>query len=118
MLKRLIEVSLPLKEASERSAREKSIRHGHISALRICWERRPLAGCRSGAGDTAVTPNESVKAGRFSKDYWLYVVLNRKTKPEFYMVQDPARKLNPREEMSVVRYVVGQKDWSQAAGRE
>ena len=31
MLKRLIEVALPLKEVSEQSAREKSIRHGHIS---------------------------------------------------------------------------------------
>jgi hypothetical protein len=28
MLKRLIEVALPLKEVSEQSAREKSIRHG------------------------------------------------------------------------------------------
>ena len=33
MLKRLIEVALPLKEVSEHSAREKSIRHGHISTL-------------------------------------------------------------------------------------
>ena len=33
MLKRLIEVALPLKEVSEQSAREKSIRHGHISTL-------------------------------------------------------------------------------------
>ncbi len=42
MLKRLIEVALPLKEVSEQSAREKSIRHGHISTLHIWWARRPL----------------------------------------------------------------------------
>ena len=47
MLKRLIEVSLPLKEVSEQSAREKSIRHGHISTLHIWWARRPLAACRA-----------------------------------------------------------------------
>ena len=47
MLKCLIEVALPLKEVSEQSAREKSIRHGHISTLHIWWARRPLAACRA-----------------------------------------------------------------------
>ncbi len=47
MLKRLIEVAMPLKEVSEQSAREKSIRHGHISTLHIWWARRPLAACRA-----------------------------------------------------------------------
>jgi adenine-specific DNA methylase len=47
MLKRFIEVALPLKEVSEQSAREKSIRHGHISTLHIWWARRPLAACRA-----------------------------------------------------------------------
>src|SRR3954470_22673907 len=47
MLKRLIEVALPLKEVSEQSAREKSIRHGHISTLHIWWALRPLAACRA-----------------------------------------------------------------------
>jgi len=46
-LRRLIEVALPLKEVSEQSAREKSIRHGHISTLHIWWARRPLAACRA-----------------------------------------------------------------------
>src|ERR1700687_2087549 len=47
MLKRLIEVALRLKEVSEQAAREKSIRHGHISTLHIWWARRPLAACRA-----------------------------------------------------------------------
>jgi len=46
-VKRLIEVALPLKEVSDDSAREKSIRHGHISTLHIWWARRPLAACRA-----------------------------------------------------------------------
>jgi adenine-specific DNA methylase len=47
MLKRLIEVALPLKEVSEQSAREKSIRQGNISTMHIWWARRPLAACRA-----------------------------------------------------------------------
>lgn len=46
-MKRLIEVALPLREISEESSREKSIRHGHISTLHIWWARRPLAACRA-----------------------------------------------------------------------
>jgi putative DNA methylase len=45
MLKRLIEVAVPLREASAQSAREKSIRHRHISTLHIWWARRPLTAC-------------------------------------------------------------------------
>jgi len=45
--KRLIEVSLPLEAISAQSAREKSIRHGHISTLHIWWARRPLAAMRA-----------------------------------------------------------------------
>jgi hypothetical protein len=63
----------------------------------------------------ALTPNEWIKAQRFGKDYWLYVVVNCKGKPELFLIQDPASKLSPKEEVSVVRYVVGHKDWKQAA---
>jgi len=45
--KRLIEVDFPLKEVSKESAREKNIRHGHISTLHIWWARRPLAASRA-----------------------------------------------------------------------
>jgi putative DNA methylase len=45
--KKLIEVALPLKAINEASAREKSIRHGHPSALHLWWARRPLAAARA-----------------------------------------------------------------------
>jgi adenine-specific DNA methylase len=45
--KSFIEVSFPIKEVSEESAREKNIRHGHISTLHIWWARRPLASSRA-----------------------------------------------------------------------
>lgn len=45
--KKLIEVALPLEAINTASAREKSIRHGHPSALHPWWARRPLAACRA-----------------------------------------------------------------------
>ncbi|RLI71550.1 hypothetical protein DRO97_09760 [Archaeoglobales archaeon] len=44
-----IEETFPVKEISEESAREKNIRHGHISTLHIWWARRPLASSRATA---------------------------------------------------------------------
>lgn len=44
---RFIEKTFPIKEVSEESAREKNIRHGHISTLHIWWARKPLASSRA-----------------------------------------------------------------------
>ncbi|HOL20500.1 MAG TPA: DUF1156 domain-containing protein [Candidatus Hydrogenedens sp.] len=41
--KRFIEESFPVKEVGIESAKEKNIRHGHISTLHIWWSRKPLA---------------------------------------------------------------------------
>ncbi len=46
-MRRFIEESFPIKEISEESAKEKNIRHGHISTLHIWWARRPLASSRA-----------------------------------------------------------------------
>lgn len=56
--RRLIEHRLPLEEISEASAREKSIRHGHISTLHIWWARRPLAASRAAVFGTLVPDTE------------------------------------------------------------
>ena len=45
--KSFIEADFPVKEVSEESAREKNIRHGHISTLHIWWARKPLASSRT-----------------------------------------------------------------------
>jgi len=70
---------------------------------------------RAGDGGVALTPNEWIKAQRFGQDYWSYVVVHCKTNPQLYLIQDPASKLHPKEDVSVVRYMVGQGDWKQAA---
>ena len=44
---KLIEVALPLDDINRAAAREKSIRHGHPSALHPWWAPRPLAAVRA-----------------------------------------------------------------------
>jgi hypothetical protein len=47
--RRFIEEAFPVREVSVESAKEKNIRHGHISTLHIWWARRPLASSRATA---------------------------------------------------------------------
>ncbi len=53
--RRFIEESFPVREVSRYSAKEKNIRHGHISTLHIWWARRPLSASRATAY-AALTP--------------------------------------------------------------
>lgn len=49
MTKRFIEEVFPIKEVSVLSAREKSIRRGHIATLHNWWARKPLSSSRTTA---------------------------------------------------------------------
>jgi hypothetical protein len=42
-------------------------------------------------------------------------VVDCKSNPELYLIQDPVSKLHPKEEVSVVRYMVDSGDWKKAA---
>ncbi len=64
--KRFIEETFPVKEVSEASAKEKNIRHGHISTLHIWWARRPLAASRATAY-AALTPAPKNEQERIEK---------------------------------------------------
>ena len=64
--KRLIEVSLPLKAISAQSARERSVRPRHISALHIWWGRRPPAAMRAAIFASLIPtpdPSTGLRAG-------------------------------------------------------
>ena len=61
---------------------------------------------RSGIAAVALTQNEWFKAQRFGDDYYLYAVLNAGKKPELYIVQNPAEKFKPLEQVEVVRYII------------
>lgn len=68
--RRLIEDFLPIKEISQESAREKSIRQGHISTLHLWWARRPLVACRTAVYASLVSaPKE--KNGRGPKSSFI-----------------------------------------------
>jgi len=68
--KRLIEDFLPIREISRESAREKSIRQGHISTLHLWWARRPLVACRA-AVYASLVPAPKEKNGRGPKSKFI-----------------------------------------------
>jgi SNF2 family DNA or RNA helicase len=61
---------------------------------------------RAEVGDVALTQNEWFKAQRFKDDYYLYVVFNASSKPELYVIQNPAQNLKAEEKIEIVRYLV------------
>lgn len=71
---------------------------------------------RAVEGVVALTPNEWLMANRLGEEYWLYIITNAKSQPELYVIDDPASKLQPQEEVSIVRYIVA--DWKGCATRE
>lgn len=64
MAKTFIETTFPIKEVSEEGAREKNIRHGHISTLHIWWARRPLAASRATTYAALVSSPGNEKEGK------------------------------------------------------
>ncbi|WLT40532.1 DUF1156 domain-containing protein (plasmid) [Synechocystis sp. B12] len=57
--RRLIEDFIPIKEIFAESAREKSIRKGHISTLHLWWARRPLVASRAAVFASLVAAPEN-----------------------------------------------------------
>ncbi len=69
---------------------------------------------RATSGALVLTPNEWTMARRLGSEYWLYVVTAcTSNAPQIHVIQDPATKLQPREEHEIVRYIVD--DWHKAA---
>lgn len=69
--KSFIESDFPVKEVSVESAREKNIRHGHISALHIWWARRPLASSRASIY-AALTPEAKNEEERLKRAQFIH----------------------------------------------
>ncbi len=66
--RRLIEEELPLKEVNAESAREKSLRHGHISTMHLWWARRPLSMSQAVVFGTLLPdPGDEVKRNEILK---------------------------------------------------
>ncbi|MCX7998021.1 MAG: DUF1156 domain-containing protein, partial [Leptospiraceae bacterium] len=69
MNNRFLENSFPVKEISEISAKEKSMRHGHISTLHIWWARRPLAVSRATVYAALCTPPREEKEWKQKREF-------------------------------------------------
>ena len=68
---------------------------------------------RAKEGTVVLTPNEWLMAQRLKDEYWLYVVVNAAANPELYLIQNPAAKLEPKEEKETVKYKF--EDWDKVA---
>ncbi|MGQ9648064.1 MAG: DUF1156 domain-containing protein, partial [Thermodesulfobacteriota bacterium] len=69
--KSFIESDFPVKEVSVESAREKNIRHGHISTLHIWWARKPLASSRASIY-AALTPPPKDEEERLKRAQFIH----------------------------------------------
>lgn len=66
---------------------------------------------RKGTGAVLLTANEMIKAARFGKEFWLYVVYDCATTPRLLCIQDPAARLNFAEHsVTASRYRVNAGD--------
>jgi len=66
---------------------------------------------RINEGEVALTLNEWFKAKRFKQQYWLYIVVNAKTNPTLYIIDNPAENLKVEEKVEVVRFIVHPEEW-------
>ena len=66
----------------------------------------------------ALTQNEWFKAKQFKSDYFLYSVLNAGTQPDLYIIQNPAEKTHPEEQIEVVRHLISLDEIQEIGVRE
>lgn len=110
-------------EVAMRYEREHQRNPEDVSALNLGYDIRSVdpqgnyryieVKARAREGAIALTPNEWLMAQRLKDEYWLYVVENAASEPVLYTLQNPAERLKPEEEISIVRYIV--KNWKDKA---
>lgn len=90
--KRFIEASFPVKEVSEESAREKNIRHGHISTLHIWWARKPLAASRA-VVYAALTPEPKSEQERLARANFIHELSKWENSLEPYYIEKARKEI-------------------------
>lgn len=67
---------------------------------------------RSGSdGSVMLTENEMNRLSQLGPSAWLYIVLNCKTNPELYRIQDPANALSFEKKIKGVQYYLAMNSW-------
>ena len=81
MLKRLIEVALPLKEVSDEAAKDNRVRSGHIRTLHIWWARRPLVACRAVVFASLIPDPDDPSCPKSFQAYVMEVLKHKRYRP-------------------------------------
>jgi Superfamily II DNA and RNA helicases len=67
---------------------------------------------RSGAdGSVMLSENEMNRLAQLGDSAWLYIVINCKSKPELFRIQNPAKKLKFEEKSKGVQYFLPMAEW-------
>jgi len=66
---------------------------------------------RSAEGGVMLSENEMNRLSQLGNNAWLYIVINCKTKPELFRIQDPASSLNFEVKSKGVQYFLPLKEW-------
>lgn len=67
---------------------------------------------RSGAdGSVMVSENEMNRLAQLGEAAWLYIVLNCKSSPELFRIQDPAKALNFQLKTKGIQYFLPMEEW-------
>jgi hypothetical protein len=72
---------------------------------------------RAGMGAVRLSANEWTQAQQLGDSFWLYIVVNCATDPRLYVMQNPAVKLQPDEEVTVTSYLIHRRSWQEIAER-
>lgn len=70
---------------------------------------------KASTGPVALTLNEWIAARRLGKDYYLYIVTYALEYPTLHIIRDASRKLEPDEQIHIVRYTVPEEQWLAAS---
>lgn len=72
---------------------------------------------RVGVGAVRLSPNEWTQAHQLGATFWLYIVVNCASDPQLYVMQNPAARLEPGQEITVTSYLVHRHAWQEMAER-
>ena len=66
---------------------------------------------RSSVGGVMVSENEMNRLSQLGSSAWLYMVMNCKSEPKLYRVQDPANRLNFETKTKGIQFLLTEAEW-------
>lgn len=75
-----------------------------------------VKGRNGNIGDVIISENEMNRLAQLGDTAWLYIVLNCKSKPELYRIQNPAKVLKFEMKSKGVQYFLAMSEWKSKLG--